>query len=603
MQLRSQPSLFAAGVVLQAVGLAVWWEWFNILAFGSGGWPWGVFKAVALSGLLSAWSFILAWFLEKKFGWDPETYRFQDMLAGMPLALLPAVIPLAPWVVSAVKPFSLTLLGFTWMPWWYGQGLVLSAGAKAVLLISGLFIMAAALAKVGLLLRRLLATEPEQVSAGKLFAVGLVIYLLILSWPACMLAPQAGERPHLLVMQSLAYNATLDVSGVLERGDFRSWYPLPAVEFAGRTDGIGQLFSAVAPGMPLLFITFFLLQGRWLMAVLSMLFAAGAAAQLYGLGRDLGRPEPACRRVWALALLTLPLALYGYLQYEVAAGAFFLLWGLRLAWREAQTPASASAVGLVAGLMLLGGIRFFLPAGVLLLLLAWRLASRRNQAVWLIALLVAAIPGIFAGWFASAIYGFLLAHPIYHLQWPWQSGGLQNLLGLLTDRFAGVLWTAPVWVLGLAGLAAWWSKGTRMLVVVVGILLIHAVVTAMSFPDPWAEGAAFHRFVAPVMPLLGLGLLWFWEPAALAPAWLRLRNWLCGWSLAAAAALAVMPPLAWESSRLRLAEILPPWGAVYNLLPSYAPRVQRWELLVSLVIAAAAVGLAWTAFRALAKKA
>ena len=37
MQLRSQPWMFPAGVVLQAVGLAVWWEWFNTLAFGTGG--------------------------------------------------------------------------------------------------------------------------------------------------------------------------------------------------------------------------------------------------------------------------------------------------------------------------------------------------------------------------------------------------------------------------------------------------------------------------------------------------------------------------------------------------------------------------------------
>ncbi len=603
MQLRSQPWMFAAGVVLQAAGLAIWWEWFNTLAFNSGGIGWGVFKAILLSGLLGTWSFSLAGVLEKKFGWDPEPYRFQDMLAGMPLALLPAIIPLAPWLASAVKPFSLTLLGFTWMPWWYGHGLVLSAAAKSVLLASGILIAGALLAKMGVLLVRLLAAAPGRISAARLFWAGLLIYAAVLSWPACMLAPQGGERSHLLVMQAIAFDGQLNVDGGLGRGDYFNWYPLARIEFAGHTDGIGLMFLAVAPGMPLLYIALYLLQGRWLVSVLSMLFAAGAAAQLYGFGRDLGRPESACRAVWALVLLTLPLALYGYLQYEAVAGAFFLLWGLRLAWRENQTMASATAAGLVAGLLLLGGIRFFLPAGALLLLLAWRLAACRRSLAWLAALSAAAIPGVFAGWFAFSIYAFLLAHPVYHLQWPWQSGGLQNLLALLTDRFAGVLWTAPVWVLGLAGLARWWAKGTRMLVAVIVFLLAHAAITAMVFPDPWGDGAAYHRFLAPVVPLLGLGLIWFWEPGALGRAWQAIRNWLSGWSVAVAALLAVLPPLAWESSRVRLGELFAPWGALYGLLPSFAPRVLRWELLVSAAVAAAAVGLAWAAGRALARKA
>ncbi|MEW6516283.1 MAG: hypothetical protein AB1439_05180 [candidate division FCPU426 bacterium] len=598
MQLRPRPALFMAGVIIQAVGLATWWEWFNALAFGTGSLAWGIFKAVCLSGLLATWSFVLAWRLELKYGWEAEDYRFQDMLAGLPLALLPLIIPLAPWLAAAFKPFSLTLLGFTWLPWW-GHGVVLSAAAKSVLLASGVLIVGAALAKMGLLVARLLAADPERVTAGRLFAAGVLIYLAVLSWPACMLAPQGGERSQLLLMQSIAMDSSLNVDGVLGRRDYRDWYPLTHIEFNGHTDGIGRLYLATAPGMPILFLLLYLIQGRWLMSVLSMLFAAGAAAQLFGFCRDLGFSERSSIRTWALALLTLPLALYGYLEYEVAAGAFFMLWGLRLAWKEEPSAASASAVGLVSGLLLLGGIRFVAPAAVLMAVLAWRLACRQRTIHYPAALVVAAVPGVFAGWFFSSIYGFLLGHPVYHLMWPWQAGAAQNLLGLLTDRFSGILWTAPVWVLGLSGLLRLWSGTGRILVAAVALLFINAVLTAMSFPDPWGDGAAYHRFVAPVVPLLGLGLAWWWESDAVPQTWRRVLYALGGWSIGMAVLFALLPPLTWESSRLRLGEIFAPWGAFYSLLPSFVPRLLRWELLLSGAIILAAIWLAWSAHRAL----
>lgn len=588
MQPRLHPTLLFGAIALQVLGLVIWWEWFNAFAFGTGSVGWGIFKVAGLAAFLSLWTGGIGRLMENKFQCDPYQVRAQDILAGLPLALLPLLILLEPLVSRLTQPYALKLLGFVWLPWWR-DSVVLAPSAKGMLLAGGLLIMLALGAKIALLLNRVRQARAETQTPRNLFVLGMLAYLLLLSWPACMTPPQSGECSQLLVMQALAFDASFNADGVLGRGDYLHWHPHPRIGFQGHTDSIGRLFLPVAPGMPLLFLTFYLLQGRWLMSVLSMLFAAGAAAQLFGLCRDRGFSPRASLWVWLIALVNFPLSLYGYQQYEVAAGAFLLLWGLREAYAAAADPvkinqASAYAVGLAAGLMLLGGLRALVPAGVLLGVLAV-LLNRAKRSWQLTGVLgVAAIPGFFAAWFYLKIYRFFLSQPVYDFNLPWEPGAWLNLLALFSDRFVGLVWSAPIWVLGVAGL--WWLLGTRhrLLAWAAIITLVHAVLFSMVFPDPRAEGSSFHRVLATVIPLAGLGLAAIIDYLGPEARWRRKLLILGAWGAAVACLQWVWPFLSLESARIKLGESCKLWGWLYSVLPSFQDPVGVGDIVLGVLL-------------------
>lgn len=600
MPQRLHPILLFGAVILQALGLAIWWEWFNAFAFDIGSVGWGVFKVVCLAGLLSLWTAGIVRWMENKFQSDPEVVRTQDILGGLPLMLLPLLIPLEPLITRLTEPFALKLLGFVWLPWWR-DSMVLVPSAKGMLFAGGFLIMLAVTAKIVILLNRVRQAADITLTTKKLFVLGFLAYLLWLSWSACVTPPQSGECSQLLVTQSLAFDSSLNPDGVLGRGDYLHWYPLKRIPFQGHSDSLGRLYLPVAPGMPLLFLTFYLLQGRWLMSVLSMLFAAGAAAQLFGLCRDRGFPARSSFWVWLIALINLPLSLYGYQQYEVAAGAFLLIWGLRAAFAAVAIPekinrAAAYAAGLAAGLMLLGGLRAVVPAAVILGVLAMLLTRAKRSWHFTGILVVAAIPGFFAAWFYLKVYRFFLSHPVYDFNLPWEPGFWLNLMALVGDRLVGFIWSAPIWILGIAGLGWLLRTRHRLLAGASLIVLAHALVFALVFPDPRAEGSSFHRIWAVAIPLAGLGLAAVIAHLGTEKRWRR-ALWMMGvWGAGVAWFQWVWPFLSVESARIKLGESFKLWGWLYSVLPSFEKPVYAGAMVWGVLLLGAGSFLAYRAY-------
>ncbi len=191
----------------------------------------------------------------------------------------------------------------------------------------------------------------------------------------------------------------------------------------------------------------------------------------------------------------------------------------------------------------------FLSAG--LVLGAWMISWRR-AAVVLGAFLCSFVPE--ALWISGKIgvpvwppTAIFTKHAQYGAAWSplvW----LQSAPGLLIDRYAGLIWY-PAWVVGLAGCTAVVRRGTPAVraAMVAGLPYLSALLTFSM----WSGGnGAPARQLVPLLPVLVLGA------AALDT---RLTGvgrscWraLCWISVAHALCLIFVPPVAFESAKLKI---------------------------------------------------
>ncbi len=569
-------------LIAQAAALAYWWNWFDGTVFNHGTLFDFFLKLVALGVLLGLWHYALTLGGRRWGGWDTEAVARQDALSGLPLiglALLPLV---SPWVAHWTAVFPMKLISYVWLPFW-PQSRLLGSGAYTSLMLGGLLIMGTIFWKTAVILKNVYAHNLKAFSPSKLFLLGAVILMAWLSWPAVTALPNQGEIQQLLVTQSLSFDTAFHVDGVLGRADYYSFYPSQSIEFNGYNDGLQRLFLPVAPGMPLLFMTFFLTAGRWFAAVLVMVFAAGAAAQLFGLCRDVGYDDQTSFWAWLLSLFTAPLLLYGYQLLEVTASVFFLTWGLRMALKvtrisRSESVAAAAGVGFISGLIWLGGIRFIAPSLILLGLLAYNLWRVKHLGGLMVTAVTMFIPAFFAYKFFISVYSIFYFHPVYHLNWPWMAGFWTNLMAMVADRGAGVLWSGPVWLVGLAGtIGLALEKDKRLPSLIVLALVAALMIFGLIMPDPRAEGSSFNRVLGSVLPLTAIGLAAIISRAG-REQWLSKLLKVTGfWSVAAAMLMTMLPPLARETVRVKLAGVLH-LSFLYNLLPDFGgtPTLVQW---------------------------
>ncbi len=574
-------------LLAQAVGLSFWWNWFDRTVFNQGTWLDFFLKLVFLGALLGLWQYALV-LGGKRYGqWDSETLAKQDTLAGLPLIGLALLPLLTPWVAHGTAVFPMKLISYLWLPWW-PKSRLLGSQAYTALMLGGLLILSTFILKTAVILKALYDHNVKSLTSTKLFVVGSLILVGLLSWPAITALPNQGEIEQLLVTQSLSFDTAFHTDGVLGRADYYSFYPSQNIEFNGYNDGLSRLFLPVAPGMPLLFITFFLIGGRWLTSVLVMMFAAGAAAQLFGLCRDLGYEAKTAFWAWLFSLITAPLLLYGYQIMEVTASVFFLTWGLRLALKvrdsnRSESTAAAAGLGFISGLIWLGGVRFIVPSLILLGLLAYNLWRAKRLGELVVTAVTMFIPAFFAVKFFTSVYSIFVFHPVYHFNWPWMAGFWTNLIAMVADRGAGVLWYGPVWLLGLAGtIVLTTERGKRLPAVMVLALVSALMIFGLIMPDPRGQGSSFNRLLGSVLPLTAIGLAEIITHVQ-QDQWLaKLLKAVGGWSVAVAVLFTILPPLAREAVRAKLAAV---WhlNVLYNLLPDFGGHLSVIQWLTGLI--------------------
>lgn len=435
------------------------------------------------------------------------------------------------------------------------------------------------------------------------FAVSLLIYGAITPWMDMACLPTADEPHYLLLTHSLVFDHDFDLANNYAHGDYRNYYPvnIPRSDHHSVSNARGQEFPVHDVGISILAVPGYALGGR-LGAMLELnFFGALLALGIFALGVELKANPRAALAAWALFAFTSPMAMYTSQIYPEIVGAGLITWALVAYIRFTETREwsylwlAASAIALLPWF----SIRYWviigpLLAGMLLQLLVagnvHRVPIFRAFAVIFAPLLVSV--GSFA-FFDFYLYGVpvpnagyvLLLRPRPSLLTPHLLPGLP---GLLFDRAFGLLTTAPVYLLAIAG--AWVLCRRRPwqgLIVVLPVLAYFLLAALNRF---WYGGWA----PPPRYIVTGVAILTPLAAVVLSrgtPRWLVAA--MAGWSFFIAVAYTAFPLTRytyWNVNTGALSDFLAPvlgfhFGVVF---PSFI-RAGRRDYLLCLIWAALAL--------------
>ncbi len=327
-----------------------------------------------------------------------------------------------------------------------------------------------------------------------IFTVSLLLYGSITPWTDAACLPTADEPHYLLLTHSLVFDHDFDIENNYANRDYKSFYPpeIPRPDHHTVTNARGQEVPVHDVGVSILLVPGYALAGR-LGAMLEMnIFGAALALGIFVLGTRWGASSPAALAAWALFAFTSPVVVYTSQIYPEIVGAAITVWALVTCINFIQTRrghyllVTSSALAFLPWL----SVRYWVILGPMLAVMALYLmvagGSPRGDTAKQLGLMflpLLASLGIFAAfdlhWYQTPIpnAGYvLLLRPRPSLLTPHLLPGLP---GLLFDRGFGLLTTAPVYLLAIAG--AWvlcrWKpwQGALVALPVLAYLLLAAL--------------------------------------------------------------------------------------------------------------------------------
>ncbi|MCB2190888.1 MAG: hypothetical protein KQI62_04945 [Deltaproteobacteria bacterium] len=537
---------------------------------------------------------------------------------GLELLLWLAPTPRGPalaGVASRVRAWDLAsygLLGAVALgAWWWGR-----PGSGMLPLALGVVALLAA--KAALLLRLLWLAwlrplEGPALGWRRHVAVFLTVFFIMGAtslWVKQASSTAGDEVSYLLMAQSLAQHGTLDQEATVRGKEFREFY------FCRWSDGLRWTMESSHSYFPLFLYPAYALGGR--LGV--MLFFAGImallAGQLYAWLLRAGLGKGAAALSAGLVLFTTPVLCLGQHALSEAPGMLLLVIGMRLAGTAPRRPLAAG-LGLLAVTACLYFVKFRLAAlggGLLLAGGFWWLESRVGARRALLTALGAAVVAVLAVLALSAgcwphsylwgcasfseelRYGLDMWARCDRLYTPlWVMFG-----GLALDQTFGLLLTAPVMLLALAGIPAALRRHLRPAAVALVPVIVYVGMVCLMRWYRWQGGfdlpARLYLVAFPALALF-LGVML----SALARPWWRLVAWATAlWGLAYTLVMVMIPALRWGRSGM----INPVVSLVqrrsglefYHLLPStfvYSPLLPWFAVLTALSL----LGLAWLAWR------
>jgi hypothetical protein len=377
-----------------------------------------------------------------------------------------------------------------------------------------------------------------------------------------------GDEPfHLMMLEALTRHHSVDLQ-----------------QHFGLSFELARLYS---PGLAVLLLPGWLLAGRSGALALLALAGAGLVALLDRHAATLGLSRSRRAMLATAVLTTYPLATFCTQIWVEVVGGLVVAAGLVLAATKPPRRAwvavlAALATGVKTRLALL----CFPPA-----MAAWWPARRRAWVPAALALGTAAALGAGVGWiFQGHPFGpYRRLHDLLPADWRQPSIVLG---GLLFDPAGGILFAAPLALLGLVGLPALWRGGTRAErgLVVGGALTVVALLHSIEW---YGGGSPPFRYLVPVLPLFALA----WVPLLRHPR----RVWRLAWvlvppSLLLAWALVARPPLSvnpgmgawWLSSAIARRLQADTW----TFFPSFLrPTAASWQVPLGIALAVAAIGI------------
>ena len=252
-----------------------------------------------------------------------------------------------------------------------------------------------------------------------------------------------GDEPfHLAIMQSMLGDGDVDLTNNVDL----EAHPQEVI-----FDQAGDLLHS--PALGALLLPGYAAAGRTGTLVLLALVGAAAVALMVRRARRLGVPEARLRGLALILAATYPVAIFATQIWVELLGALAVAAILLAAagsrggrWAAVAWALLATAVKTRLGLLV------FPPA-----LAAWW-GHRRGRVFGLMMLVGAAAASAAVGWLTMG-HPFGIYRRLHHLL-PSDPGLAARVLGgLAFDPAGGLLFSAPLWLVALAGMAALWRRG------------------------------------------------------------------------------------------------------------------------------------------------
>ena len=363
-----------------------------------------------------------------------------------------------------------------------------------------------ALLGLGLFAARL---APGRVAAAKRWAAGrshafafgtaFVLYAAVGLWYTTRLRV-SGDEPHYLVMaQSLWREGDLDLQDNYAREDWREYTPGPIGTHYGAPRKDGRPYPAHSPGLPLLLAPVYAAGGRLACVVAMALAAAGLTVLVRSLALRYALPPEAAWASW-LAILGPPVLFYSFHIYTEVVSALALYGALALLATGPSAPAALGA-GLLAGTLPWLHVKM-IPAAAAVGVVA--LVRLRGRALAAFAAAAAVMAAVHLG-YLHHVFGRPTPLAIYGGA-PSQMSGrpLTAVAGLLLDRSFGLLFHAPVFLLGLAGLVPLVRRRRETWPLILTALAVLAPV--LWWRMWWGGQSPPGRFLVPLLPVLAVAV-------------------------------------------------------------------------------------------------
>ena len=338
---------------------------------------------------------------------------------------------------------------------------------------------------------------------------------------------RVGEEAHYLAAtQSRLHDADLRVANNYAQGEYLAYLPGRLEPHFLKRAASGEIYSIHAPGVSVIVLPAFALAGYRGAVATMILIAALTVAMTWRIAYRLSGSSAGA---WASVIgvfFTAPYFFHTFTIYPEVIGSFCVVCGIWLLIELADPSFVASAkgeggdvstraviaVGVALAMLPWLHSRFAVLAAILGLLIVVRLAARPAAPLRIAAFLaVPVIAGI--AWFA--FFYLIWGSPSPAAPYGPDTGTsasyiLRGLIGLLFDQQFGLITTAPIYLLALAGGIVLFRQRPRLAIELLLIAVPYAM-TAASFAMWWAGSAAPARFLVAVLPLAAIPIAVGWK--------------------------------------------------------------------------------------------
>lgn len=522
-------ALLLSGSTAAAAGLTLWNVWWlaghepGVFQAGLGGhgpdpyaWP----RLLALWAPAAHALFAGAYVLLAR--WDPAHTLRRHFVADQ-------------WSLVLILPLLAGLLvAGDDGPWRVGLGIwfTLFIGVKTAILVGGLW--------------RWLASHavPAARASIGIFLGAFLPYLFLGAHVVTAMSSTSDEPYYLLVSHSLFHDGDMDLANNFAGRDYLPFYwgALPRDSRAIRLGADGAMFARLYQGFqPILLLPGYAAAGRAGAVVTLNLFGAAALLLTFRFALASGASLRAAFLAWLGAAFSLPFVTYGASPFPEVSGALFATAAAFLLWHPRLSRPAAVSAALCLAVMVAAKTRLFLLAPPIVLGFPRRATGKSLAlaagALGAMVALAAAYDTLFLSGYVVWVSrdGGVLRALGWFLRWTfWAPLEYRGHLGMLFDQEFGLLVTAPVFALALAGIVvAVAERRWRLLLLTAGPFVctwyyLGAAALggiASRGVSQWYGGfSPPARFLAASLPLLAV---------LAAPALDRLRGRL-GWAITAA---------------------------------------------------------------------